>query len=149
MVKGGNAVGKFSLTGVLLGSAILATIGVYLFSTQTGAMAYVAAIVYALGIAYFWPNMIGFVAAKIPQSGALGMSIVGAVGMFSSSIFQPIIGGWIDGDRGAAAAAGLTGDALELAAGQATLGTMVIFPAILVVLFTILHIWVRKQEATA
>ena len=144
---GGDAVGKFSQTGVLLGSAVLATIGVFLFSTQTGAMAYVAAIVYALGIAYFWPNMIGFVADKIPKSGALGMSIVGAVGMFSTSIFQPIIGGWIDGDRGAAAATGLTGDALELAAGQATLGTMVIFPAILVVLFTILHIWVRKREA--
>jgi MFS transporter, putative metabolite:H+ symporter len=146
---GGDAVGKFSQTGVLLGSAVLATIGVYLFSTQTGAMAYVAAIVYALGIAYFWPNMIGFVADKIPTSGALGMSVVGAVGMFSSSIFQPIIGGWIDGDRGAAAAAGLTGDALELAAGQATLGTMVIFPAILVVLFSILHIWVKKREAAA
>ncbi|NQV73825.1 MFS transporter [bacterium] len=146
---GGDAVGKFSQTGVLLGSAVLATIGVYLFSTQTGAMAYVAAIVYALGIAYFWPNMIGFVADKIPKSGALGMSIVGAVGMFSSSIFQPIIGGWIDADRGAAAAAGLTGDALELAAGQATLGTMVIFPAILIVLFSILHIWVKKREAAA
>jgi len=146
---GGDAVGKFSQTGVLLGSAVLATIGVFLFSTQTGAMAYVAAIVYALGIAYFWPNMIGFVADKIPKSGALGMSIVGAVGMFASSIFQPIIGGWIDGNRGAAAAAGLTGDALELVAGQATLGTMVIFPAILVVLFTILHLWVRKREAMA
>ena len=146
---GGDAVGKFSQTGVLLGSAVLATIGVFLFSTQTGAMAYVAAIVYALGIAYLWPNMIGFVADKIPTSGALGMSIVGAVGMFASSIFQPIIGGWIDGNRGAAAAAGLTGDALELVAGQATLGTMVIFPAILVVLFTILHLWVRKREAMA
>lgn len=144
---GGDAVGKFSQTGVLLGSAVLATIGVFLFSTQTGAMAYVAAIVYALGIAYFWPNMIGFVAAKIPKSGALGMSIVGAVGMFSVSIFQPIIGGWIDGDLAAAAATGLTGTELELVAGQATLGTMVIFPAILVVLFTILHFWVRKRGA--
>ena len=73
---GGDAVGKFSQTGVLLGSAILATVGVYLFSTQTGLMAYVAAIVYALGIAYFWPNMIGFVAEKIPKSGALAASHV-------------------------------------------------------------------------
>ncbi len=95
---GGNVVAKFDQTGVLLGSAILATIGVYLFSTQTGGMAYVAAIIFALGIAYFWPNMIGFVATKIPKSGALGMSIIGAVGMFANSIFQPIIGGWIDGD---------------------------------------------------
>ena len=145
---GGDAVGKFSYTGVLLGSAVLATIGVYLFSSQTGATAYLAAIVYALGIAYFWPNMIGFVADKIPKSGALGMSIVGAVGMFSTSIFQPIIGGWIDGDRAVAAAAGFTGDELELVAGQATLGTMVLFPAILVVLFTILHFWMKKYRVS-
>jgi len=143
---GGEAVQKFDQTGVLLGSAILATIGVYLFSTQTGAMAYVAAIVYALGIAYFWPNMIGFIADKIPKSGALGMSVIGAIGMFSTSIFQPIIGRWIDSDRAEAAAQGLTGDELELVSGQATLGTMIIFPAILIVLFTILYFWVKKRE---
>ncbi|MDL5512018.1 MFS transporter [Arenibacter sp. M-2] len=151
---GGEVVHKFDQTGVLLGSAVLATIGIYLFSTQTGTMAYVAAIFFALGIAYFWPNMIGFIADKIPKSGALGLSIIGAVGMFSSSIFQPIIGGWIDSDKAEAAAAGLTGDELELVSGQATLGTMVAFPAILIVLFTILWFWVRSskkqgQEAVA
>jgi MFS family permease len=138
---------KFDQTGVLLGSAILATIGVYLFSTQTGAMAYVAAIFFALGIAYFWPNMIGFVADKIPRSGALGMSIIGAVGMFSTSIFQPIIGSWIDMDRAEAEAAGLTGDELELVAGQATLETMTLFPGILIILFTILWFWIKKRRA--
>ncbi len=144
---GGEAVHKFDQTGVLLGSAVLATIGIFLFSTQTGAMAYVAAIFFALGVAYFWPNMIGFIADKIPASGALGMSIIGAVGMFSTSIFQPIIGRWIDSDKAAAAATGLTGDELELVAGQATLGTMVSFPAILIVLFTVLFFWVRKRKA--
>ena len=144
---GGEVVHKFDQTGVLLGSAVLATIGVFLFSTQTGAMAYVAAIFFALGVAYFWPNMIGFIADKIPASGALGMSIIGAVGMFSTSIFQPIIGRWIDSDKTAAAATGLTGDELELVAGQATLGTMVSFPAILIVLFTILFFWVKKGKS--
>jgi MFS family permease len=143
---GGDIVHKFDQTGVLLGSAVLATIGVFLFSTQTGAMAYVAAIFFALGVAYFWPNMIGFIADKIPSSGALGMSIVGAVGMFSTSIFQPIIGRWIDADKAAAAASGLTGDELELAAGQATLGTMVLFPGILIVLFTILFFWMKNRK---
>ncbi len=146
---GGDMVRKFDQTGVLLGSAILATIGVYLFSTQTGGMAYVAAIFFALGVAYFWPNMIGFVADKIPKSGALGMSIIGAVGMFSSSIFQPIIGGWIDSDKAAAEATGLTGDELELVAGQETLGTMVSFPAILIVLFTLLWFWMRHTKKVA
>ncbi len=144
---GGEVVHKFDQTGVLLGSAVLATIGVFLFSTQTGAMAYVAAIFFAFGVAYFWPNMIGFIADKIPASGALGMSIIGAVGMFSTSIFQPIIGRWIDSDKAAAAATGLTGDELELVAGQATLGTMVSFPAILIVLFTILFFWVKKGKS--
>jgi MFS family permease len=141
---GGDVVQKFDQTGVLLGSAILATIGIFLFSTQTGAMAYVAAIFFALGITYFWPNMIGFIADKIPKSGALGMSVVGAVGMFSTSIFQPIIGGWIDSDKVAAAAAGYKGDELELIAGQATLGSMLSFPGILIVLFAILFFWMKK-----
>lgn len=146
---GGEVVHKFDQTGVLLGSAVLAAIGIFLFSTQTGAMAYVAAIFFAFGVAYFWPNMIGFIADKIPASGALGMSIIGAIGMFSTSIFQPIIGRWIDSDKTAAAATGLTGDELELVAGQATLGTMVSFPAILIVLFTILFFWVKRVKANA
>lgn len=144
---GGVVVGKFDQTGVLLGSSILATLGIYLFSTQTGGMAYVAAVIFALGIAYFWPNMIGFTADKIPKSGALGMSVIGAVGMFSTSIFQPIIGKWIDTDKAEAAAMGLTGDELELVAGQDTLGTMVLFPAILIVLFTILLFWIKNRKA--
>ena len=142
---GGEAVHRFNTTGVLLGSAVLATIGIFLFSTQVGAMAYVAAIVYALGIAYFWPNMIGFIAEYIPKSGALGMSIVGAMGMFSSAIFQPVIGGWIDGNRAEGVAQGLEGGPLELYTGQETLSTMIMFPGILIVLFGILYFWVKDK----
>jgi MFS transporter, putative metabolite:H+ symporter len=141
---GGDVVKKLDQTGVFLISAVLTLVGIFLFSTQTGSMAYVAAIIYALGIAYFWPNMLGFIAEKIPNSGAIGLSIIGSVGMFSGSIFQPIIGGWIDSDKMAAAATGLTGDELELVAGQATLQTMTAFPAILIVLFIILFVWVKK-----
>jgi len=77
------------------------------------------------------------------------MSIIGAVGMLSTSIWQPVIGGWIDSDRAETATRGLTGDELELVSGQATLGTMVAFPAVLIVLFTILLFWMKKKEATA
>ena len=145
---GGDIVSKFDQTGVLLGSAILTAIGIFLFSTQTGEMVYVAAIFFALGVCYFWPNMIGFVAEKIPLSGALGMSIVGGMGMFSSSIFQTIIGGWIDSSTAEQAALGLTGTALDLAAGQQTLTNMVSFPVILIVLFTILYFWQRNAKST-
>jgi len=146
---GGEFVHKFDQTGVLLGSAVFTTLGIFLFSTQTGAMAYVAAIFFAMGVCYFWPNMIGFTAEKIPLSGAIGMSIVGACGMFSTAIWQPIIGGWIDKAGERAAATGLEGDALELAAGQETLQSMITFPAILIVLFTILWFWMRARNANA
>ncbi|WP_273212499.1 MFS transporter [Runella zeae] len=144
----GPIVAKFDQTGVLLGSAVLATIGIYLFSTQTGTMAYVAAVFFAMGVALFWPNMIGFIAEKVPLSGALGMSILGGVGMFSTSIFQPIIGKWIDDARAEQTAKGLTGDAMELAAGQATLSTMALFPGVLIVAFGILYFWMRSRKTT-
>ncbi|MFC3809056.1 MFS transporter [Lacihabitans lacunae] len=143
----GSIVAKFDQTGVLLGSAVLATIGIYLFSTQTGAMAYVAAVFFAMGVALFWPNMVGFVAEKVPLSGALGMSVIGGIGMFSTAIFQPIIGRWIDTAKIEQTALGLTGDEMELAAGQSTLGTMLTFPLILVVAFTILFFWQKKAKA--
>jgi len=144
----GPVVGALGQTGVLLGSAVFAAIGIYLFSTVTGSMAYVAAIIFALGYCYFWPVMVGSVAQRVPLSSALGMSIIGAVGMFSSSIFQPIIGNWIDNSRAAYTAQGLTGNALELATGQETLVKMIAFPAILIVLFTILFFWQKNSKKT-
>ncbi|WP_273567433.1 MFS transporter [Maribacter halichondriae] len=145
---GGDFVHKFDQTGVLLGSAILAALGIFLLSTQTGAMTYVAAVIFALGICYFWPNMIGFVAEKIPKSGALGMSVIGAIGMFMTANMQPIFGGWIDAAREKATSMGLSGDAMELATGQETLKTMTLFPGILIVLFTILYFWMKNRNKT-
>ncbi|RPD51711.1 MULTISPECIES: MFS transporter [Chitinophagaceae] len=142
----GPVVASLGQTGVLLAGAVLTAIGIYMFSTITGPMTYVAAIVFALGICYFWPVMIGSVAHRVPKSSALGMSIVGGVGMFSTAIWQPIIGGWIDSAREKSAAAGLTGDALELATGQDTLMKMLAFPAILIVLFTIFFFWQKNTK---
>jgi MFS family permease len=143
----GPVVARLGQTGVLLGGAIFAAIGIYLFSTVTGSMAYVAAIIYALGYCYFWPVMVGAVAQRVPLSSALGMSIIGAVGMFSSGFFQPFIGGWIDSSRTQYTGQGLSGNALELATGQATLQKMITFPALLIVLFIILFIWQKNVKS--
>ena len=139
----GPVVKALGQTGVLLGGAIFTAIGIFLFSTVSGNMSYVAALIFALGVCYFWPVMVGAVAQRVPLSGALGMSIIGGIGMFSTAIFQPIIGGWIDASRATQSAAGLAGDSLELAAGQATLQKMLLFPGILIVLFVIFFIWQR------
>mgnify|MGYP003476969097 FL=1 len=141
---GGQVTHALGQTGVLLMGAIFTAIGIYLFSTVTGTMAYFAAVFFAIGVCYFWPTMVGAVAQRVPLSGALGMSIIGGVGMFSTAIFQPIIGAWIDKSRAVKEAAGLTGNELELAAGQDTLAKMVAFPAILIVLFLIFFFWQKK-----
>ncbi|MCS4436552.1 MFS transporter [Aquiflexum gelatinilyticum] len=137
----GPVVKTLGQTGVLLGGAIFATIGIYMFSTVTGPMAYLAAVVFAIGVCYFWPVMVGAVAQRVPLSGALGMSIIGGVGMFSTAIFQPIIGKWIDTARAI--------HDTDLLAGQATLLKMVMFPAILIVLFTIFFIWQKNSKVAA
>ena len=145
----GPVVQRLGQTGVLLAGSILATIGIYMFSTVTGPMAYVAAVIFAIGITYFWPVMVGAVAQRVPLSSALGMSVIGGVGMFSSFIFQPIIGSWIDGARAENMAQGISGNALELATGQDTLEKMVAFPAILIVLFIILYFWQKNSKNTS
>lgn len=143
---GGEAVHQFNTTGVLLGSAVLAALGLFLFTQLTGPIVYGVAIIFALGVAYFWPNMIGFIADYIPKSGALGMSVVGAIGMLSSYFMQPIIGSWIDANKAIGESQGLTGNALELFTGQETLTTMLAFPGVLIVMFSILYFWMKDKK---
>ncbi|MBP6826832.1 MAG: MFS transporter [Saprospiraceae bacterium] len=145
----GPVVHRFNPTGVLWGSAIIAFIGIYLMSQATGSMTYVAAIMFAIGVCYFWPTMLGFTGEYIPKSGALGMSIMGGMGMFATGIAQPIVGGWLDKSRAAAQAQGLTGDAAELAAGQHTLTNLLTFPAILIVAFGLLWFYMRGRKHEA
>jgi len=38
-----------------------------------------AAAVFALGVAFFWPSMLGFVSENVPTSGALGLAIMGGI----------------------------------------------------------------------
>ena len=140
----GSLIERLNTAGVLLGSAVFGVAGIYMLSTMSGNMLYVAAVFYALGICYFWPNMLGYVSENVPKSGALGLSIMGGIGMFSSSIFQPIIGGWIKDNKVVAEAAGLAGDAADLAAGQATLTNMLVFPGILIVAFTLLYLFGKR-----
>ncbi len=158
MVTGLMAVGRFfagpvihalNPVGVLLMSAVLTALGLYLMSQTSGAMVYVSAIIFALGVCYFWPTMIGFTGEYIPRSGALGMSLVGAAGMFALTIWNPVIGGWIDAARAEATAEGITGGALEAAAGAGALTKLVYFPIILIGLFAVLYVFRKKIAATA
>ena len=76
----GPIVHKLSTRGLLLFSAIFAFLGLIWLSYAQGYTTFVAAAVFAVGICYFWPTMIGFVSENIPESGALGLSLMGGMG---------------------------------------------------------------------
>ncbi|RLJ79682.1 MFS transporter [Pedobacter alluvionis] len=82
--------------GVLLLSAVFAAAGLYMLSTFTGNSVFFAAIVFGIGVCYFWPTMIGFVAENVPKSGALGLNLMGGAGMFAVSIYTMFMGSFYD-----------------------------------------------------
>ncbi len=154
MVTGLMAVGRFfagpivhalNPAGVLLSGAVIATIGIFLMSSASGIMVYVAAILFAIGCMYFWPTMIGFISEYQPKTGAMGLSLIGGLGMFSVSMWNPIIGSWLDEARAAALESGVSPGAADLAAGQATLTNLALFPAALIILFGALFFYMKKR----
>ncbi len=148
----GKVVHSLEPTGMLLGSAVLAAIGLIWLSNTSGMMSFAAAGVFAMGCCYFWPTMLGFVADNIPKSGALGMSLLGGAGMFATSIFQPVLGGMYDSNLAEAKANVATNGseaAIKLAAGSHTLQSVVILPIILVFAFFGLRMYMSNQAKAA
>jgi fucose permease len=158
---GGSLIHNMKSTVVLLTSSILAFIGCIMMGYTSGSMVFVSAGIFALGVAFFWPSMLGFVSENIPQSGALGLAIMGGIGFLGGAIAQPVLGAIFDAQTIAAIPAGQTVEALKAAAagsqeaatwaaaqltgGEHTLRYVAFVPAVLIVSFTFLHIWKRKH----
>jgi len=158
---GGALIYNVKSTVVLFTSAILAFVGCILMGFSSGIMFFASAGIFALGIAFFWPSMLGFVSENIPASGALGLAIMGGIGHFGGAIAQPVMGAIFDAQTIAAVPAGKAADALKTAlagtqeaavwaaaqitGGSHTLRYVSFVPAFLIVLFFFLHIWKRKH----
>jgi hypothetical protein len=129
----GGLIHRLNPPGVLLGSAVFSVAGLYLLSISSGpVMTVLSAAVFAVGVCYFWPTMIGVASEYVPKSGALGMSILGGAGFVATSMVLPIMG-----------------KSIETAGPQITLRNMTVLPIILVVLFVILNIIIAKRKAKA
>ncbi|WP_276359833.1 MFS transporter [Daejeonella sp. H1SJ63] len=153
---------RFSPQGVLLISAILSALGLYLLSTLSGNSIFLAAFIFGIGVCYFWPTMLGFVAENIPQSGALGLNLMGGAGMFAVSVYMMFMGGYYDSrlieklPEGASlqeysAAPGGSEMALVLsqaksAAGPEILQATLIIPVVLTLAFAGLVIYMRNRK---
>jgi len=129
----GDVVHRLSITKMLLFSAIFSFLGLFWLSSATGVASFLAAAVFAIGVCYFWPTMLSFVAEKIPSSGALGLSLMGGLGMFSVAIVLWAMGLVMDMD----------------ASGSDTLFRLAILPAILILLFGVRLVVELRQDKAA
>ena len=128
----------FSPVGVLLFSVLLAGTGIFLMSVSEGWLIFIAATIFAFGIAYFWPNMLGLTADRRPMSGALGMAIIGGMGTLGGAIIQPVIGSIFDQQ--------LAKNTDHLAAGAATIQYLLVLLAFLAIVFTVMFFRQRKRK---
>ena len=129
---------RFSTTGMLLFSAVFTTIGLYMMGTMDGSMLFVSAFVFGIGVTYFWPTMIGFVATYLPATGAVGMAVIGAAGMFAVSIYMQFMGGFYD-----ELMVGLS----EVEAGRKVIMTTLYIPVALIVIFAGIHLHIRRKHS--
>ena len=127
---------RFSTTGMLLFSAVFTTIGLYMMGTMDGSMLFVSAFVFGIGVTYFWPTMIGFVATYLPSTGAVGMAVIGAAGMFAVSIYMQFMGGFYD-----ELMVGLS----EVEAGRKVIMTTLYIPVALIAIFAGIHLYIRRK----
>ena len=158
----GPVVGRFSPTGVLIMSAFFAAMGLYLLSHTTGNMLFVGALVFGVGVCYFWPTMIGFVSENLPRTGAVGMNLMGGAGMLAVSLYMIFMGSYYDKLLGAKLPAGAVvstysapsatpemANALneaKRAAGPQIINATLIIPIVLVFAFIVLFFYMRSRK---
>jgi MFS family permease len=158
----GPVVHKFSPPGVLIISSALAALGLYILGHSSGSMLFAGAIVFGMGVCYFWPTMLGFVSENLPRTGAVGLNLMGGAGMLAVSLYTIIMGGYYDKlivaklntniPLGAYSAPSATPDMISAlteakkAAGPQIINATLIIPIILTAAFIGLFIYIRSRK---
>ncbi len=161
----GPFVHRLQPLGMLLGSAVLSAAGLFLMSRSSGPVLFASATVFAFGVCFFWPTMLGFVNERFPKTGALGLAIMGGAGMLSAGFVLPVIGKWYDDGIANALPEGATVEGFQQAAagsaeaaqwasiqadaGLHALGQVAILPVVLVVIFAALFATMRRPAPAA
>jgi MFS family permease len=161
----GPVVHRLAPQGVLVMSAILATLGLYILGHTDGNMVFAGALIFGMGVCYFWPTMLGFVSENLPKTGAVGLNLMGGAGMFAVSVYTMFMGGVYDNKIAAHLPAGAdlkvynspeATEAMKAAladanktAGPEIINTTLFIPIILVVAFAALYFYMRSKKTAA
>ncbi|MGC8739124.1 MAG: MFS transporter [Candidatus Hydrogenedens sp.] len=90
----GPVVNKLSPTGMLLSSSILSGIGLYMLSfANSYTSIFIADTIFALGVCYFWPTMLGVTAERVPKGGEFALALLGVAGNIAVGLLTiPLMG---------------------------------------------------------
>lgn len=94
----GKFVEKFSPTGMLLGASVLTGVGLLMFAfIETGLLSLMlAATVFAAGVAFYFPTMVGLMSERFPKAGSLGIVLLIGMGFFAAGGSNAIMGSIAD-----------------------------------------------------
>ncbi len=127
---------RFGNIGLLIFSSIFATLGLYALSFANGpATAILAAVLWGLGVAYFWPTMLATVAERYPRSGTIVFGTMGAAGAASTFVVLPYIGALSDKAKLTAASQGEAAGQILQTAATASFQAIALIPLCLIVIF--------------
>ncbi|HTE08226.1 MAG TPA: MFS transporter [Flavitalea sp.] len=93
-LSAGSIIHRISPLALLATGSTIAAIGLFLLSSADGIMVLVAATIFGLGKAFFWPTMLGVVSEQFPKGGALTLNITGGVGMIGAGVVGAVILGF-------------------------------------------------------
>jgi len=123
----GPVVHRLSPVGVLMAAAGFSAAGLLALSATSSAPgALVTSTVFAIGVCYFWPTMLGVTSERFPAGGALLLAIMGGAGNLSVALILPVMGKIYD-----------------LRGPQPALRYVALSPLILMVVFTV--IWLSDR----
>ncbi len=149
---------RVSNLGMLWGSVVLTTLGLFLLpradSPLTGLA---AATVWGLGVCFLWPTMLANVADRYPRGGELAIGGLAVAGALAIELVLPRLGAIFDREKlalaGSPEALAALGDAqraaIERAAAQTSFETLALLPAVLIVVFGAVWAWDRRGAARA
>jgi len=89
----GGVAHRVSPIALIAVTAIASAAGLFLFGlAATPFTAFAAAALFAAGVAFWWPTMLGITSERFPRGGALLLAIIGATGSISTAIAGPVMG---------------------------------------------------------
>ena len=82
-----------SPTGIIVSGAVISIFGVLALSAaHSPVAAFGGAFIFAIGVCFFWPTMLGITSERFPKGGALLLAITGAMGNIGVALTNPAFG---------------------------------------------------------